>query len=539
MMKKQQSINGKILSILFITFMPVLVVLGIITWIMFLNMYNQILDVNRNEMKLFVNQFDNDVATATDDMKGLASNYMTKLYALNDPGVIYYNFWRYLDDVRANRSVIDMVFVQNGKNIDISYKNNVFQREEIPIFQKTFLENDFSTWKNFSYHMISIDNRNFIVLYSYVQNYKYGYLIDMDQLMKRFQNIDKKVTINYFSQQEPNASDSRILSVISKTTGFYLIRNISNASLNRAIPIGRRVSILFVFLCLMLFPVQWISLKRYVVLPLGKISDAMKRLEQDNLDYQMDGKGATEEFTQIEQGFNHMVEQIKNLKIESYENDIERLRIENLNLRLQVNPHMLLNSLNMIYSLAKSHNEQGVEDMCMCLSKYFRYVLYNDREFSKIKDEIGFILSYMEIQKIRFPGAFSFVYDVDDALFDEEIPTMLIQNFVENSIKYALNMETEIDIMVLVKEKDEKLSISIIDTGNGIEEEILEKLQADGVYEDYRGTHIGIWNCKKRLKLHYGDGIEFSISSKRGEGTQVWMEIPRVGRREQDESSNG
>lgn len=532
MLKKQQSLNGRILSILFVTFIPIFAILGIITWIMFQNMYNQIMDANRNEMQLFVNQFDNDVAAATEDMKNLSVNYMTILYALKDPQVIRYNFWKYLDESRAEHSMIDMAFVQDGKTIDLSFEKNLFSNEEIPVFQKTLLAKDFSEWDNFSYHFITINKRNFIIMYARQGNYAYGYLIDMEKLMALFQNIGKQETINYFTDQEPTSLNGRNLIVTSEMTGYYLVRNITKSTLNQAVPIGRRVLLVFVLLCLMLFPVQWISLKRYVVRPLGKISDAMKKLEKDNLEYRMEGKGETEEFTQIEHGFNHMAVQIKNLKIESYEKDMERLRIENLNLRLQVNPHMLLNSLNMIYSFSKSHNDQGVENMTMCLSKYFRYVLYNDREFSKIKDEIEFISSYMEIQKIRFPGAFSYVYDVDEAIFDEEIPTMLIQNFVENAIKYALNMETVVDIMVLVKKKDDKLSISIIDTGNGMDEEILRKVRADEAFEDYRGTHIGIWNCRKRLQIHYGNETTFSISSKKGEGTQVWMEIPHIERSE-------
>lgn len=532
MKKRQQSLNGRILSILFITFIPILAILGIITWIMFQNMYEQTLDANHNEMQIFVNQFDNDTVAATDDMKNLAISYRTTLYALKDPQVIRYNFWKYLDEARTDSSFMDVTFVRSGDKLDVSYDKTLFGLNEISTIQKELTEYDFSSWENFSYHLITLNNRSFMILYALQDNYVYGYLVDMNELVTRFQNIGEKEITNYFSEQEPVKSKTRILTVKSEITGYYLVRNISNSSLNQAIPIGRRISFIFVLLCLMLFPIQWMSLKRFVVIPLGKISNAMRKLEQENLDYRMDGIGSTEEFTQIEQGFNHMAEQIKNLKIESYEKDIERLRIENLNLRLQVNPHMLLNSLNMIYSLSKSHNDQGVENMTMCLSKYFRYVLYNDREFSKIKDEMDFISSYMEIQKIRFPGAFSYVYDIDDSLFEEEIPTMLIQNFVENSIKYALNMETVVDIMVLVKKIDDKLSISIIDTGNGMEEEILKKVRTDEAFEDYRGTHIGVWNCRKRLQIHYGKGTKFSISSKKGEGTQVWMEIPRIERRD-------
>ncbi|SCP99516.1 sensor histidine kinase [Anaerobium acetethylicum] len=533
--KKQQSINGRVLGILFLTFLPVLAILYMITWNMFHYMSEQVVDANLNEMKIFMSEFDNDVSTATEQMKQIAIDYRTKFYPLKDPGVIKYNIWNRVNQERNRYSIIDIGFIRDGASIDFAYDTTSFQPEEISALETIISEQDSKQWDNFSYHLLDVKGKKYMILYAYAGSFEYGYLVDLEKSMQLFQNQNGNKIINDIVENEADKANTRVLTVRSSETGCYLVRNISNALIFQAVPLGRKLSVLLAAMCMVLFPIQWYSLKKYVIQPLGRISSAMKELEQEHLEYRMEGDEKTLEFVHIEQGFNDMAEQIKNLRIESYEKDIERLRIENLNLRLQVNPHMLLNSLNMIYSLSKSHNSQGVEDMTMCLSKYFRYVLYNNREFSKIKDEMEFISSYMEIQKIRFPGAFSYVYDVDEAIFDEEIPTMLIQNFVENSIKYALNMETVVDIMVLVKKIDDRLSISIIDTGNGMDEEILEKVRADEAFVDYRGTHIGIWNCRKRLQIHYGDQTKFSISSKKGEGTQVWMEIPRIERRESDE----
>ena len=59
----------------------------------------------------------------------------------------------------------------------------------------------------------------------------------------------------------------------------------------------------------------------------------------------------------------------------SYDKDIKMLEAEMENLRLQVNPHMLLNSYNMIYALAQSKNYEVIQDYTLCLVDYFRYVL--------------------------------------------------------------------------------------------------------------------------------------------------------------------
>ena len=116
--------------------------------------------------------------------------------------------------------------------------------------------------------------------------------------------------------------------------------------------------------------------------------------------------------------------------------------------------------------------------------------------------------------------------DIEEELFGENVSPLLIQNFMENSIKYALKLGSEIEILVVVKKKEDKLTISVVDTGCGMEESVLKKLKAGDIFEDSKGKHIGIWNCRRWLKVYYGEAAVLNISSPPGEGTQVWIEIP-------------
>lgn len=67
-----------------------------------------------------------------------------------------------------------------------------------------------------------------------------------------------------------------------------------------------------------------------------------------------------------------------------------------------------------------------------------------------VRSEIDFIKAYNKVQKIRYPNAFYLVYDVEEEIMEERIPPLIIQNFVENSTKYALKADTEIEILVVV-----------------------------------------------------------------------------------------
>lgn len=94
-------------------------------------------------------------------------------------------------------------------------------------------------------------------------------------------------------------------------------------------------------------------------------------------------------------------------------------------------------------------------------------------------------------------------------------------------MKYALIPGQTIEVLINIRREEEKLLISVCDTGSGIREEVLSSIQSGDVYTDKLGhKHIGIWNCKRRMEVFYGDRASMNIISSRGGGTQVWLELP-------------
>ena len=138
--------------------------------------------------------------------------------------------------------------------------------------------------------------------------------------------------------------------------------------------------------------------------------------------------------------------------------------------------------------------------------------------------------NYVEVQKIRYPGRFTYTENIDESLMGLRLPSLMILNFVENSIKYALKMEDEIEVIVIVREEEGDMVISICDTGNGMDGATLEKIRGGEAFENESGKHIGIWNCRRRLNMLYGERMYFNITSSPGSGTQVFMRIPSEGR---------
>lgn len=281
------------------------------------------------------------------------------------------------------------------------------------------------------------------------------------------------------------------------------------------------------FACLVLFVLLWWVLRRLILYPLYRLQKGMKQLEEENLDYRIEDRRKAEstEFQYIYDTFNHMAKEIGL----SREKDIKMYQAQLDNLRLQVNPHMLLNSFNMIYSLAQMKNYECIQEFSMYLVEYFRYVLKETDSLVPLEKEMHFVESYTGIQKIRFPGAFTSVYKMEEGLEHAMVPPLLVQNFVENAMKYALIPGKCIEVLINIRSEDNRLLISVCDTGSGIRDEVLEKIRGGQPYTDKRGQkHIGIWNCRRRMEVFYGGDARMDIVSGSGEGTQIWLDLPLI-----------
>nr|AHF23990.1 signal transduction histidine kinase LytS [uncultured bacterium Contig16] len=282
---------------------------------------------------------------------------------------------------------------------------------------------------------------------------------------------------------------------------------------------------LVVFFVLLLSGALWIFLYAAVMKPLRKLQDAMHEIENGRQEFRITDRKNREsaEFVYVYDSFNRMADEVE----ASHEKDMKMIRAELDNLRLQVNPHMLLNSFNTIFSLAQSKNTALIQDFSLYLVDYFRYVLKESADLVPLEKEMAFVESYTGIQKIRFPNRFTSVYSMSEKARTALVPPLLVENFVENAMKYALIPGKMIEVLINARVENGRLLISIADTGRGFKEEALESVKSGEVYVDAGGhRHIGIWNCRRRMEVFYGDSASMNITSTEGSGTQIFLDLP-------------
>ena len=357
---------------------------------------------------------------------------------------------------------------------------------------------------------------------------------------------DGKLTTNSsFIQQygidlQPNLNgyylsgkDKRYL-VIGKSSNrgnFRLFAMIPDESVLAKLPYLNKL-VWFVTLGAVFFiPIGIYIMRRTILAPLGRVLSAMKKVRSGDWGVRLETLKGSEEMIMLGNTFNSMMNEIQKLRINVYEEQLNKQKEELQRLQLQVNPHFFLNSLNIIYNLAKTKHFDLIMEMALAMIQFFRFLFRSNTSFVKLKDELEHTRNYLKIQTLRFPGKLTWGIEAAEYLTDVPVPPLIIQSFVENSIKYAVTLEDPVHIRVQISFADDEsgtmMYIKIQDTGNGFSREVLQELQAGGSVENEEGEHTGIRNVQRRLRLLFGEAacIEFDNDGETG-GAVVLMCLP-------------
>lgn len=162
------------------------------------------------------------------------------------------------------------------------------------------------------------------------------------------------------------------------------------------------------------------------------------------------------------------------------------------NLRQQIQPHFLFNSLNSISALAGSRPEEA-RKMIQQLSDFLRGTLKkDDQQLANLKDELQHLNLYLEIEKVRFGHRLKTVTEVSDEVNDLKIPTLLLQPIVENAIKFGLyDTIGETLIKISCTTEDNFLCVKV------------ENPFDQSTAKPKKGTGFGLNSIQRRLQLLY------------------------------------
>ncbi len=227
---------------------------------------------------------------------------------------------------------------------------------------------------------------------------------------------------------------------------------------------------------------------------------------------------------------NKVIFDMQELKIREYHSQLELKKIELNYLKNQIRPHFYLNMLSMIHSMLQTKNYKEIEELTILTSNYLRHLFMANQDFSELKDEVQHIKDYLEIQRIRYGNSIYFSLDYNSELQNTLVPSLLLQTFIENTIKHGFSFQDLFTIFLSIKkvktENSDYIQICIEDNGPGFSEEILSKLNQKQSLITEDGHHIGITNTIERLNLLYPNDYSIAFENNEEGGAKILLLIP-------------
>lgn len=291
-----------------------------------------------------------------------------------------------------------------------------------------------------------------------------------------------------------------------------------------------RILIVLVCFSILILAAYLVYLSVRLIKPVKNLTLQMNRIKNGDFSSCKIPEGLDRELSEVYEAMNSMTTEIEHLKINVYE---EKLRKQEANMQLlqmQIKPHFFLNTLTTIMGFAQAKDYEMVQKMTVCLSRHFRYILYRG-SFISLEEELEHIQNYFEIQKIKKQIEFQYEIQVEEEMYEEEIPILSLQTLVENAIKHSLNEKVKIKIEGIQKEENGKVYfiLCVDDNGNGFSENLLQELnQGKKITTSKKDSGIGLYNVMQRLEILYHGEASITFSNRKEGGAHIEVKIPKM-----------
>lgn len=254
--------------------------------------------------------------------------------------------------------------------------------------------------------------------------------------------------------------------------------------------------------------------------PIRKLLVAMRVVGEGDFEVQIE-PAANDELGTLIRRFNTMNQRIRTLVNENYEIKLKEQEAEIHALNMQMNPHFLYNTLNVMNWMAIENGQKELSKMLVSLSNTLHYTTRKDWGAVHLSEEIEWMNHYGFIMLARFEDKFTIRYEIDPSLYEYKVPRLLFQPFVENAILHGFDQMEQGGCIVITGRIEQGLRVyEVADNGRGMVAETIERILSG------QGPSVGIQNTMARIRLSYGEEATVTITSKVGKGTTITIRLP-------------
>ncbi|MFC5447847.1 sensor histidine kinase [Paenibacillus aestuarii] len=325
-----------------------------------------------------------------------------------------------------------------------------------------------------------------------------------------------------------------LVGVVSEEDLFAKLNKLRNSMLMLAI----------VLLVLAISAATWLS--HGITKPLSRLASAMRYVQKGDFAgaeqrIQPDTR-VHDEVGYVTLTFRNMVSQLRyHIKTE-FEHKLLRQQAEYKALLMQINPHFLFNTLELLSSLAMQKRTDDTVDVIHALGKMLRFSLRISDDVIALKEEVMYARYYISILKIRFGDKLQIELEEEGELDRLEVTKFILQPLIENAVKYSFAQQPEAKVFIRVQRDRDAVHLVVRDNGPGIAADMVEQLQAESANPQFadllrsRSKQIGLRNVLGRCRLYYGARFAFQIDAEPGQGTCLALILPMPGGGLQDVS---
>ena len=494
--------------------------------------------VYKDMLQLQVQEIENDFKKMQEDLAEVAVFDENVMALRKLPGSAEYDFHKLQINRKLREDMERYQYVDGAYILDLSNSYVISQYGTTTTYDemqqiKIYLQN----------HLTTEWNRNSIVCIDGEWYYFYALSTDgviigswsrLDRLFRFEENQTTSFVGERFELGEKTYQNGELSSKLQVSVTGDVTKMTYTTFLSKADTYAAVIHLMWgnILVCVGVFAVVlavllWIVKK--VLQPISYMENEL-RIVASNPNHRISHQGEVTEFRLLYDSLNQMLEQVCHLQIQIYEEQMEKQKIYNSYLVLQMNPHFYVNSLNVIHSLAQIKNYNLIEKMTAYLSGYLNYMFRKGGTVATIGEELKHIDNFLAIQQIRYAEACSFSVEVrEPQLYEAKIPLLLFHTFVENSIKYSQNQIRRLEIRIEISRKDNEKGVSLVfvrieDNGQGFSTETLKQINRHDAVCREDGEHIGIKNLWERGTQYYG--TLFSMNCCNRQGACVELQFP-------------
>lgn len=243
-----------------------------------------------------------------------------------------------------------------------------------------------------------------------------------------------------------------------------------------------------------------------------------------------------DEITILGDRFNEMADKTNQLIEEVYLSEIRKQEIS-LNwknaqldaLMMQINPHFLYNTLDIIRweAMYEAGGESPVTDMIEKFSQLCRMGMSAGGKTVTLKHGIEHAGIYLDVINFRHKEKIQMETAIEVDMENVYIPQFMLQPILENAIVHAFGDASRgYSIRITAEEKEEKLILHVADNGKGMKEEELSLLRQKISQTEIGEGSIGLGNVNQRIRLYYGEEYGITVESTETQGTDVCIVLP-------------